>query len=375
MRIAYLAGWPGGPDTGPFKKIAEQCRLWQTLGADVGLFILTTAEHEADWSAIPGVVDVTVRHGNAMALAGQKERLLRKARAWAPDVLYHRYALAYPGLVAAVRRLPVVLEINTDDVSEYRLIAPKKAVLNQATRGLVLGRAAGLVAVTEELAGLPTVRKYGRPTAVVANGIHLDSVRELPAPSTERPTFAFIGQPDCPWHGVDKVVELARARGAWDFHVVGPDHAEVAAAAGTPPSNVHVHGLQTAERYMTILGQAHIGIASLALHRKNMQEASPLKLREYFAAGLPAITAYRDTDFMAPVSFLLELPNVEDNIGPNLPTIDRFVASQYGSRVARAAIAHIDGVNKERQRLEFFGDATRLWRQPPSLSRDRSGSR
>jgi hypothetical protein len=358
VRIAYLAGWPGGPDTGPFKKIAEQTRLWRDLGAEVGLFVLTTEDNAAAWRGVPAAAEVIVRSGNAPSLTLQKERLIRAAISWGPDVLYHRYSLAYPGLVRAVRKVPVVVEINTDDVSEYRLIAPRKATLNQLTRGLVLGRAAGFVAVTDELAQAPSFVKFDRPTAVVANGIDLDEMPQLPAPALDRPTLAFIGQPNCPWHGLDKVVELARVRPGWDVDVVGPDHAEVVAAAGTPPSNVRVHGLLAAADYLAILSRAHIGIGSLALHRKEMSEASTLKLREYLAVGLPSVIGYRDTDFPGGADFLLELPNVETNVRDTLPAIDDFVSSRAGTRVERVDIGHIDSRAKEQRRLDFLRQAS-----------------
>ena len=114
---------------------------------------------------------------------------------------------------------------------------------------------------------------------------------------------------------------------------------------------------------MEILGQAHIGIASLALHRKKMQEASPLKLREYLAAGLPSITAYRDTDFPDGAPFLLELPNTADNIPENLQAIDSFVDSQAGHRVPRGSIAHLGMREKEAARLAFLEAAAAGWRQ------------
>jgi hypothetical protein len=334
VRIAYLAGWPGGPDTGPFKKIAEQTRLWRDLGAEVGLFVLTTEDNAAAWRGVPAAAEVIVRSGNAPSLTLQKERLIRAAISWGPDVLYHRYSLAYPGLVRAVRKVPVVVEINTDDVSEYRLIAPRKATLNQLTRGLVLGRAAGFVAVTDELAQAPSFVKFDRPTAVVANGIDLDEMPQLP------------------------VVELARVRPGWDVDVVGPDHAEVVAAAGTPPSNVRVHGLLAAADYLAILSRAHIGIGSLALHRKEMSEASTLKLREYLAVGLPSVIGYRDTDFPGGADFLLELPNVETNVRDTLPAIDDFVSSRAGTRVERVDIGHIDSRAKEQRRLDFLRQAS-----------------
>lgn len=45
------------------------------------------------------------------------------------------------------------------------------------------------------------------------------------------------------------------------------------------------------------LKDKHLGIGSLGLYKNNMQEACPLKSREYIANGLPILIGYFDTDF------------------------------------------------------------------------------
>lgn len=99
---------------------------------------------------------------------------------------------------------------------------------------------------------------------------------------------------------------------------------------------------------------AHIAIGTLGLHRKSMNEASPLKVRHYLALGLPVISAHTDTDFNRGAPFLLTLPNEENNVLPNLSLIDRFVEEWRGRRVTRNDIKHLDYRYKEHARLEFF---------------------
>jgi hypothetical protein len=85
-----------------------------------------------------------------------------------------------------------------------------------------------------------------------------------------------------------------------------------------------------------------------------MQEASPLKTREYLAHGLPVIIGYQDTDFRDGAEFLLELPNTEDSIRPNQHRIRAFVESWCDRRVSREQICHLDTKEKERVRLRFL---------------------
>lgn len=352
MRVAFVVGWTGGVETGPFKKIAEQTGEWSRQGCEVGLFVLTEQPSVSDWRALPGVREVLARSAQTISLARQKEALVSAALRWNPDVLYHRYSFPYPGLVRAGRRAHLVLEVNTDDIAEYDLLSPRKGRINRLTRGLVFRAASGIVFVTEELSKSPSFARFGRPSAVVANGLLLDSVAWSPSPGNARPRLVFLGQPGCPWHGVDKLVELARLRPQWDFDVIGPDAAEV----GPASPNLTVHGALAAPDYAGLLAVADIGVGSLALHRKNMEEASALKLREYLASGLPSIIAYRDTDFPAPRPFLLQLPNNEPNVADHLEEIDTFVSRWHGQRVDRGDIAHVDARAKEAERLRFFHD-------------------
>ena len=349
MRIAYLVGWPEGPSSGPFKKIRSQTAAWAAEGVEVGLFVLTIDRYADDWRALPAAQRVVSR-ARGPALAFQKESLINAARRWHPDVIYHRWSLTYPGLVRVAGSQAVVLEINTDDVVEYDLMTPLKGRVNRLTRGLVLRRAAGLAFVTGELARAPGFSRYGRPSVVVANGIDLDGVPARPAPANARPRLLFIGQPNCPWHGLDKLAALASLQPRWDFDVVGPPAAEVP----TAPRNMTFHGLLPADDYARLLGAADIGVGTLALHRKGIAEASPLKVREYLATGLPVINGYVDTDFPSGAPFLLTLPNTDDNIQSAGTQIATFVDDWTGRRVARSEVAHLDQRAKERVRLDFF---------------------
>jgi hypothetical protein len=87
-----------------------------------------------------------------------------------------------------------------------------------------------------------------------------------------------------------------------------------------------------------------------------MEEASPLKVREALAYGLPVILAYQDTDFLdARVDFLLQIPNTEENVYENATAIRAFAYAMQGHRVDRDFIQpRIDQSIKEKARLDFF---------------------
>ena len=204
--------------------------------------------------------------------------------------------------------------------------------------------------VTAEIAGRHTIQDLGRPTAVIPNGIDLSKYPSLAAPRNDAPRLAFLGAPRSPWHGVDKIEQLARLFPTWTFDVIGPSRAEF---ADLPP-NVNVHGLMDPVDFLPILAQADVAIGPLAMHRIPLSEASPLKVGEYLAYGLPVIIGYADTRFPDGAPFLLEIPNSEDNVEASRKDIDKFVRSWMGRRVERSAIRSIDSRIIERKRLDFL---------------------
>ncbi len=75
------------------------------------------------------------------------------------------------------------------------------------------------------------------------------------------------------------------------------------------------HGFLDRAGVMDVLMKTDVACGSLALHRNNMQEASPLKVREALAYGIPVLLGYKDTDLSNLQSeYILQIPNTEDNV-------------------------------------------------------------
>ena len=138
---------------------------------------------------------------------------------------------------------------------------------------------------------------------------------------------------------------------AWQFDVVGPGPAEFTSQR---PSNVVLHGELAAERYRPLWPVPDVAIGTLGLYLKDMEEASPLKTREYLACGLPAIIGYDDTDFPDGASFLLQIPNRADGVATSSAAIRTFVTNWQYRRVQRDAVAILNIAAKEARRLEFL---------------------
>lgn len=348
MKIAILFHWNYGMESGVYKKILCQVKFWRLFGHEVGIFQISRENSEVaecgynSWKIFRYFPSSWMNRLYAWKSAVQA--ILK----WQPDIVYHRFDLYYPALVELARKAPLVLEINTNDLKEYCLRPDFRCIYNHFTRGLLLREAAGMVFVSSELSKMPHFMRYRKPFIVIGNGIELEDYNPLPPTGNNVPHIVFIGSDGQPWHGVDKILSLAELKPDWMFEIIGFNSNE------TNKVNVTFHGVLFRREYERILARADIAVGTLALHRKKMNEASSLKVREYLAYGLPTIIGYKDTDFPEPVPFILELPNSEQNVVGGIKAIEAFVKKWRGKRVPREAVLRLDAGYKEQIRLSFF---------------------
>lgn len=346
MRIAYFCHVNGGSRSGVFHKIGGQVDLWRREGHEVRVFLATRDDVE-QWRSRLGDSRVCRYAGPLSRLRAMVE-LVRSVRRFRPDVIYLRWDLFYPPMLAFPRRVPLVVDINTNDVVEYALGTKGRAIYNARTRGLVMGRARALVFISDDLSRKSAFRGFRATHYVITNGVDLTAYPSLPSPDNDRPRLVFVGSAGQPWHGLDKVLALARLRPAWGFDIVGMTEDE-----GSPP-NVTWHGSLNRDEVIQVLAQADVGIGSLALHRNQMFGGSPLKVREYLAVGLPVLYAYDDADADVLDGYVLSIANTESAINDEIDRIDAFVNRSMGARVPRSSVGHISTAAKEQQRLALF---------------------
>jgi hypothetical protein len=356
-RAGYFLIWAQGNGSGPGdgvkKKIGEQIRNWRKLGVPTRLFILAYKECEAAWRTELEARELVVHAANRKwDRFGALERIRADIRGWAPEFVYMRQETFYPALGRVMSSVPSFVELNGDEIAEARGASLPHFLYRVASRRLLLRNASGFVAVSKGLAVSPGFRRFRLPTAVIANGIDLSTRQGLPAPESTELRFGFIGSPfGARWHGVDKIVELARTRPDWAFEIIGPE----AASLERLPPNAHAHGPLGRAEYEPILARCDAAFGVLSGYEKEAEEASPLKIREYLAYGIPTINGLADTDFPDGAPFLLELPNTPDNVARSIDRIERFANEWKGKRVPRSAVEHLDSALKDRRRLEFIG--------------------
>jgi hypothetical protein len=360
MRIAYVSlHWPRTYESGVGKKIAQQIKTWRDDGHDVQFFMhMQTGIEENNlipavsttYKAYPGLFGrFPTEFGRCYAIA----RLISAIRRYHPDVIYLRWGMYVFPAHFMFSIAPVVMEINTNDVFQHGLLGFVYGLYNRLTRGIFLSRAAGLIATSQELADAPEFASYHRPVSVITNGIEIDANRIVIAPHNTIPRLVFIGTPNLPWHGVDKLVELARNFPDLVIDLIGYDALD---GEIEPPVNLKLHGYLPTGEYEKILTQVDLGIGTLALHRKGMEEASPLKTRECLAYGIPMVIPYYDSDlhdFLNPC--ILQIPNSEDNIRLAGEKIKDFAYEMRGKRIQLSELDERIGLKvKEKRRLAFM---------------------
>jgi glycosyltransferase involved in cell wall biosynthesis len=360
MRIAYVSlHWPRTHKESVGRKIFEQLYAWQARGHTTMLFMHTSV-HEPQSDLIPGSYYNYRSHKSKLGLIPTEyerihamNQLIEALRLYQPELIYLRYGIFVYPVHRITTLAPTIEEINTNDVTQHKNLGATYDLYNRYTRGILLRRVSGLVCVSHELAQAIEFRKYHRSTVVISNGIDLSSIPAAPAPRNKTPKVIFIATPGYSWHGVDKIVKLAKRFADLQIIIIGYDET---ALTGNKPDNLSCLGYLEPPDYKKIIEEADLGLGTLALHRKSMNEASPLKTRECLAYGLPMVLPYKDTDLdNLECDFLLKIPNREDNVDTHGEAIHDFAYNMCGKRADRSMLLpRIDSMNKEKSRLEFF---------------------
>lgn len=356
MKIAYFLHWNAtteiNPVIGVFEKILKQISLWSSNDVTVAIFILSRQESIGMWSSQVGNMPLFLyRYQGRLDRFKKLSQLVDAILEWNPDIVYLRQELYYPPLERLTLNIPVVMEINSDDLAECSLGPIHYYWYHRLTRRRLLSKAKGMIFVTDELALMPCFSVYCQSKVVITNGIELLRYPSFPAPNHSTPRLVFIAGSKRHWHGVDKILYLARQFPHWQFDLIGLTADDL---DGDLPPNILTHGLLKRSKYEPIMANADVGIGTLALHRIDLNEACVLKVREYLAYGIPTIIGYHDTDFPKPVPYILKIPNTPNNIIDSLQSIEEFVQTARGRRVAKHDINHLDVNFKEKQRIEFF---------------------
>ncbi len=352
MKIAYIINHDITLNDGIIKKIFGQTEVWKSLGHKVNVYAMI--HKPKDGNSILKAKQYSTETGFKYRFKIQKE-LLADIENFAPDMVYFRYTTWNRTLSNILSRYKTITELNTYDLGEFWAMFKNEKTLKslirylgyRLLRGNVLSKVDGIIAVTKEIAYHPSNVKYNKPTTFIPNGINLNEFQTLKevSPKIDRIGLFFIGSPGTLWHGVDIIEIMAKNLPTYDFHIIGME--------GNNTNNLFWHGYLQKDAYMKILDSCHICIGSLALYRNKMNEACPLKVREYLAYGYPIILGYKDSAFIdkAQPSWIYTLDLGKDI---DYDKLIHFIEHQARIIVQHNEINHISTEKLEVQRVNFL---------------------
>lgn len=227
------------------------------------------------------------------------------------DLVIQRYGMANYFSFKLTRhfKYKFVFEHNTNEIEQYKLKYNNPITSHSWTTynffsekifgPKQLKYAAGIIGVTNEITNYEVKRfekKSELPLDItISNGINIDDYNlHYPQKNINELNMVILLGVNAPWHGLDRIINgLKNYKGDFKLtlYVIGDvTHIDC-------PYVVYLGYLnQEKINHFFATNNIHIAIASLALHRINISEASVLKAREYLARGIPFILGYNDTD-------------------------------------------------------------------------------
>jgi len=367
MKIAYLIGEDLSSHPGLKYKIEGQIKEWEELGHEVykvlhyKSVVLNPQESlQCDEDVFPEKDVKVTKLSRLLRLSKQYVFISKALKSISPDITYTRYLFPAWGLADSLRYAgKLIVEINSDDKVEYYVKNNFVGIYNQFARRFFLNKADALIFVTNELAESSSFLGFTDNREVIANGVNCKDFKFIANPRNANPQICFIGSPNQSWHGLDKLARFSEILPGSTLHIIGPSKEECLELWGGDQDNVVFHGYLAANAANELVATIDVGISTLALHRNKMEEACPLKSRQYLAQGIPIIGASLDPDILGTEEFYLQLPNMEDNIRECSEKVIEFVNFCFGNcrlrKVAKEfALNSLDRQSKEKKRVAFF---------------------
>lgn len=230
-----------------------------------------------------------------------------------PEMIYIRDTQYFLNLHCKLSKIaPVFVEIQTDIISEYKIIKYKSYIIENILKRRYFKNVKGFVCITNEIANIEK-KNNNKPCFILGNGIDKNEISFIPKINENSYiNLLFIGSPNMPWHGVERLVnsfEKATNKDKFIIHIVGYEN-----SYNIENRNVKFYGfIKDTNKINELFSISDIGIGTLALYKKNMNEAAPLKIRHYLSKGLPVIIGYKDTDLNENLPFVMKISN-DDSI-------------------------------------------------------------
>jgi glycosyltransferase involved in cell wall biosynthesis len=347
--ITYFIVAYGNESIGVAKKIEDQITAWTAKKLEILLFVVTDSDGAEVWSKLNVKSKILIEKKGILRFFS-RPIFLYLAKRETQGILYIRETFPIP--YKRIKKGPRwILEVQTIQQNELKLRSIYRLKLYGLLQKSWNSKFEGVVFVSNELSHLLKNSYEKSQSTVISNGINLKRFGEKTMISAEQDLqFLFIGSLDQEWQGTDQLIELAKVMPDVKFNLIGPTNYNLKAS-----ENVVFHGSLNTYQYSEIASKCRLAFGTLNQQVTGMNEASPLKVREYLALGLPVVIRYVDTDFPADHHFILKIPIDMRPLVEFKKEISDFSSRWADKRVSESEIAPFISVNsKEQDRLAFF---------------------
>lgn len=361
MKIVYIVYTHTQVRSGVLDKIICQIETWRKLGHEVTPIIFSLDETVNDLGFNCVLINYSSpRKGKWMKKIISLFKMRSIVRKINPDIVYSRCGSISKLAQCFISNYKHIVEINADPKGETTVeaifgIAQKNAANKKYKRlNEHLSRADGIVSVTKSI--LNNIRE-SKLSEIVPNSIDIVEIGTELEKIDRRgqpPRVLFIGSPGRAWHGLDRLLELARAtQNELEFVVAGTEMSD----SNLSP-NIILKGYLGKDELDDEMKNVDIGISSMSLYLSGHIEACPLKTRSYASALLPMILPYEETAFLVAGSkpdWALELSNGDGFEEGEIDQVVEFCRHWQGKRIpADEAELYFGSESLERKRLQFF---------------------
>ena len=304
------------------------------------------------------------------------KRILNNARE--TDVVYIRNVypyLTYAILIKKRHKPTIILEIHGIENDQYKIFNPQNLFINIQSLSLnifntmfgkhIKSNVDGIVCVTNEISDYnKKLTRHIIPILTLGNGIDISLYITRSTPEYNNELHVLIVANTHPWHGIDRFIRGLHAY-TGDItiilHIVGDGPELSNLKSLTTDLNLEdrviFHGFKSGTELDAMFDQCHIALDALAAFRKNLNELSTLKAREYCARGIPFLMASKDADFPESWDYIQMVPATEDPIDMELVIAfaDRVLADHdHPQKMHEYAKDHLDWLAKMKVMKEFL---------------------
>lgn len=257
-----------------------------------------------------------------------------------------RYPLYDPFLGILLRnRKSIITEHHTKEIEEYKLQGSKRYYLEKWFGNKWLKGFGGIIGVTDELRQYEILRSKTKAKSIfIPNSIPVENTNfhdnELKVFEHSPLRLTMVAN-FRPWHGIHSIVkgvkEYNQLSDKYILNLVGEMPQELIETLKKFPQ-VKLHGFKNSKDLKSIYNQTDIGLSGYSLEVKQMKEATTLKVREYYANGIPVVFGHLDKAF--PDDFKYKYYNTEFNI-PEILDFAEKIKGVRKSEVFEAAKPYI----------------------------------